>query len=466
LTAYNLRNPMHREDNYLLHVETSTPTYFVAEVRSEPQRTPKRLKATVEVTAIKHGDSLVTTVGKAVAYFDTLATWVAPGVKLMALGKFQPLPITVGPDQFPYRQYMQRKGVMGQCFTTAIEQVETGATPTLQIRRWRNTLASIVNSSQLPPERQGIAKALVLGDRDAPTEITKAEFRAAGLSHLLCVSGLHVGIVVLLVALIFRPFGANRRSLLLKGLAELAAVWLFVIMTGAAPSTLRAGTMFSFIIAGRLVTNRMDTLVALSLSAITLLMVRPTLVADIGFQFSYTAVAGIAVFYKPIHDLLPLKRLGDATEYMGENLARWQRRWRRFKWLSRRLAADGLELLWQSTVLTIVAQVCVIPLILYHFHHLTPWFLVANVLIVPFTGLLLGSIMVMMATSGWPWGWQAMTEVVDWELGVVCDLTRWVAELPGAMVEDVEFTLPMLAVAMLALTAAAVWVCARTGRIN
>ena len=106
------------------------------------------------------------------------------------------------------------------------------------------------------------------------------------------------------------------------------------------------------------------------------------------------------------------------------------------------------------------------PLTLYYFRQLTPWFLVANVLIVPFTGLLLGSIMVMMATSGWAWGWQAMTEVVNWELGVVCDLTRWVAELPGAMVEEAEFTLPMLAVAMLALTAAAVWVRARTGRIN
>lgn len=457
LTAYDLRNPIHREDNYIRHVEDMAPTCFVAEVKSEPQRTTKRLKAIVEVTAIKDGDSLVTTVGKAVVYYDTLATWVAPGVRIMAVGKFQPLPSTVGPERFRYRQYMRRKGVMSQCFATGIEPVESGDRLMLRIRRWRNTLAKIVNSSHLLPERQGIAKALVLGDRSAPNEITKAEFRAAGLSHLLCVSGLHVGIVALIVGLIFRPFGTNKRTRLLKGLAELVAVWLFVLMTGAAPSTLRAGTMFSFIIVGRLVTNRPASLVALGLSALTLLMIRPTLIADIGFQFSYTAVTGIAVFYYPIHDLLPLRRLGDASEYMGEKLSRRQRRWRRLKWLCRRVAADGLELLWKSTVLTIVAQVCVMPLTLYYFNYLTPWFLMAGVLIVPFMGLLLGSIMVMMATSGWPWGWQTMTEVVNWELGVVSDLTQWVAALPGAMVEDVRFTLPMLIVAMLALTTAAVW---------
>lgn len=458
LTAYDLCNPMHREDNYIRHIEDATPTRFVAEVESEPQRTPKRLKTIAEVKAIVHGDSLVTTVGKAVVYFDTLATWVAPGARIMAVGEFQPLPDTVGTEGFRYRQYMERKGVVSQCFTTCIEPVEQGDRPTLRIRRWRNTLASIVNSSRLSPERQGIAKALVLGDRNAPNEITKAEFRTAGLSHLLCVSGLHVGVVALIVGLIFRPFGTNRRSRMVKGLAELTAVWLFVIMTDAAPSTLRAGTMFSFIIVGRMVTGRPGSLVALGLSALTLLMIRPTLIADIGFQFSYAAVTGIAVFYKPIHDLLPLKRLGDATEYMGEKLIRRQRRWRRLKWMCRKVAADGLELLWESTVVCTVAQVCVMPLTLYYFHQLTPWFLVANVLIVPFTGVLLGSIMTMMATSGWAWGWQAMTEVVDWELGVLCDMTRWVSALPGAMVEDVRFTLPMLTVAMLALTAAGVWV--------
>ena len=461
LTAYDLRNPMHREDNYIRHIEQTTPTCFVAEVRSEPQRTPKRLKATVEVTAIKKGDSLITTVGKAVVYFDTLATRVAPGERIMTVGKFQPLPATVGHERFRYRQYMQRKGVMSQCFTTSIEPVETGATPTVRIRRWRNALAGVVNSSHLSPERRGIVKALVLGDREAPDEITKAEFRAAGLSHLLCVSGLHVGIVALLVALLLRPLGANLHSRIFKGVAELVVVWLFVVMTGAAPSTLRAGAMFSFIIVGRLVSNRMETLSALGLSALTLLMIRPTLIADIGFQLSYAAVTGIAVFYKPMHDLVEVRRIGDVTEYIGEKLTQRQRWRRRLKWLCRRVAAEALELLWKSTVLTIVAQVCVMPLTLYYFHHLTPWFLVAGVLIVPFTGLLLGSIMVMIATSGWAWGWQAMTDVVSWELGVVCDLTRWVAALPGAMIEEVRFSLPMLAVAMLALTAAAVWVRSR-----
>ena len=452
ITAYDLRNPAYQESNYINHIEGATETLFVAEIKSEPQRTPKRLKTTVEVTAIQSGDSLLQTTGKAVIYFDTLDTWVAPGIRITALGEFQPLPYSIGANHFRYRQYMQRKGIQSQCFTRGIEPIESSISPTLRVRRWRNRLCDIVSSSSLSPQKQGIARALVLGDREAPQEITKEEFSAAGLSHLLCVSGLHVGIVALLVGLMFMPFGTKRRTLVLKGVAELAAVWLFVVMTGMAPATLRAGVMFSFLIAGRLFTDRPVSLNALGLSAITLLIIRPTMIADIGFQLSYTAVTGILVFYKPLFNLLPINRLYQTDEYDSSKQTKRSKALRQLKKSCLYMTNKGVDLLWKSIVLCTVAQVCIMPLQLYYFHQITPWFMIANVLIVPFTGVLLGSIMLMMTVSGWPWAWQAMQSVVDWELGLLCGITHRVSTLPGAIIEDVDFTFPMLFVSFLILS--------------
>ena len=459
LTAYDLRNPANHENCYTNHVVDGDKTIVVAEITNMPQRTAKRLKATAKITAIASGDSLTTTSGKAIVFFDTLATWVTPCMRVAAVGQFKPMPYEVGAEHFRYRRYMQRKGVMSDCFANDIVPIGLTHSPTRLLQRLRNRLANIVNSSTLSPEKQGIARALVLGDRDAPQLITREEFRAAGLSHLLCVSGLHVGVVAMLVSLMFRPFGARLR--ITRDLAELAVVWLFAAITGMAPSTMRAATMFSFLIAGRLFSNRPASLNVLGLSAIALLLYRPTMISDIGFQLSYTAVAGILVFYKPLRDLLPIKKLLQVTPGIApapRQLSRAKRFQLRASGACRYLTASLLNLAWESAVLCTVAQISVMPLILYWFHQLTPWFLIANLLIVPYAGVLLGSIMLMLAVSSWPWGWRMMQAVVDWELGVVCNITHNVAKLPYAIIEGVNFTLPMLAVSLLLLTTVALYI--------
>ncbi len=459
VACYDIRNPSKWGNNYIYKISDNAETLFVADIKGEPQRTSKRLKATADVVAVQSGDSLLSTVGKAVLYFDTLDTWAKPGVRIVAQGEFKPLPYSIGAEHFRYRRYMQRKGIMSQCFVKSAEQIEPRIPSAFCVYRWRNRLSETLNASNLSDEKLGIVRALVLGDREAPQEITKEEFRAAGLSHLLCVSGLHVGIVAVLVLLLFRPLGARRHVRIVRGMAELAAVWLFVTMTGMAPSTLRAGTMFSFLIVGGLVASRPVSLNALGLSAITLLVIRPTMIADIGFQLSYVAVAGILVFYKPVRNLLPIggkRRETDMIDYDEAVESCKTRTVRSFVAVVRHIITSLVTLAWESLVLCTVAQVCVMPLILYYFHQLTPWFMIANVLIVPFAGLLLGSIMLMLAVSGWPLAWQTVQCVVDWELGVICEITHRVAALPMAIIDNVPFSLPMLVVSDLLLVVSAI----------
>lgn len=440
MAAYDIRNPQRKESHYLHHVKEGERYRIVAEITSEPKRTAKRLKATAEVKAVETSDSLRQMTGKTVVYFDTTERRIEAGDVVVASGCFEEPIETVG-DGFKYRKYMQRQGIVRVCFADAIEPLGSGDKARRRISELRRRLSETVNSTTLSQERQGIAKALVLGDRAAPLDITKEEFRAAGVSHLLCVSGLHVGIVALLAGGVVRLFGNGRRARWARRGVELAAVWLFVTMTGAAPSTLRAGVMFTFIIAGSVFYERGLSLNALGLSVLALLTWRPTLIADVGFELSYCAVWGIMTFERPISAVVPRRE----EEW-------WEAR-RKWVWVLRGVG----EMVWRYVAVCVAAQVSILPLVLYYFHTLAPWFLIANVVIVPFAGLLLGSIMVMMAVSGWEWAWELMQRVVDWELGVICGVTHWVAGLPGALVEDVQFTLPMLAVAMATLVAVALW---------
>lgn len=461
MAAYDIRNPQREASHYTHHVKEGERYRIVAEITSEPKRTAKRLKATAEVKAVATGDSMRQTTGKTVIYFDTLATQVSAGMRVAAIGEFRLMNQTIGTEGFQYRKYMMRKGVTSDCFAHTIETIPLEHTFTLQIRQLQKKLSKIITFSKLSPEKQGIAKAILLGDRQAPLEITKEEFRAAGLSHLLCVSGLHVGIIALIVTIIFRPLGRKRLMRIVAGVVQLATVWLFVVITGMAPSTLRAGVMFSFLIVGKVLVENSRGLNILGLSAIALLFYRPTMIADIGFQLSYTAVVGIMVFYRPTYNLVPIEKLYNIkfrSPTSPDSHRRWSKVVAHASTACRWTMVEVVKLILMSIVLSTVAQVCIMPLLLYYFHQLTPLFLIANVLIVPFAGLLLGSILVMMAVSGWEWAWEIMQGLVDWELGIICVVTHWVSGLPGALVEDVRFTLPMLAVAMAALVAVALWV--------
>lgn len=440
LAAYDIRNPMKEESHYAHVLGEGEESLIVAEITSEPQRTTKKYKATAEVKGVGVGDSMMTTTGSTVFYFDTTEGGISAGTTVAAVGRFSEPLETVG-DGFEYRKYLRHKGVAMVFFAKSAKPVAFNPSPRVRIEKLRQNLSATLSTSKLTPERQGVAKALMLGDRRAPTDITREEFRAAGVAHLLCVSGLHVGLVAALAGAIVRLFGNGRRARWLRRAVELTAVWLFVEMTGAAASTMRAGVMFSFIIVGKAIYERGNTLNALGLSAIALLTYRPTLIADVGFQLSYTAVWGIITFARPIGALARRKRArGYKTASLWQNV----------------LKAAGTKT-WDYVAVCLAAQVSTIPLILYHFHEISVWFLIGNVLIVPFAGVLLASVMVMLAVSRWPWGWMVMQEVVDWLLGAICSVTHWVSKLPGATVEDVRFTLPMLALSLAAIVSASLW---------
>ncbi|MBR2958922.1 MAG: ComEC/Rec2 family competence protein, partial [Bacteroidales bacterium] len=255
----------------------------------------------------------------------------------------------------------------------------------------RMRLLRRMQGGPLDARHTGIAEALTLGWRADLDPEVRASFRDAGIAHLLAVSGLHVGLVALIVRVLLFWVGRERRGRIVGGSLRLAAVWLFALLSGMAPSTVRAALMFSLFIAADIAGRRTSRLNLLAVAAIVTLACRPMLLFDVGWQLSYSAVAGILI--------------------------------------ARPMIAAFNNRLWQSAAVSMAATLATMPVTIATFHRIHPYFLIANVVIIPLSGLMLGLSLAYLAVpcsvTAWPLG--IVIAAVDW-------LTATIASLPGASV--------------------------------
>lgn len=172
-------------------------------------------------------------------------------------------------------------------------------------------------SSVMSAESAGVALSLVLGDKSILNKEINDYFRAAGLSHIFAVSGLHVGFLVGIIFFICRKMKLGRYFAFA---ASFAAMLCYGIVTGFAPSIMRATIMTSAAFLSFLLFRRLDPLNTLSLAAIAVLIVKPLAIFEVGFQMSFSAVLGIVCFYGPLKKRLTLGKNAFAR-FAGSSLA-------------------------------------------------------------------------------------------------------------------------------------------------
>jgi competence protein ComEC len=331
-----------------------------------PEQKAKTIKAYLTLDHAGPAAHLKPVAGRIVVYFrkGTYANRLQAGDAIILKARLAPPPSPLNPGEFDYRRYLANKNIQHIGFADSSAFLKTGSGKLNSV--WQagiNTRLFIIRQlagGGLTPDAFAISAALVTGYDDDIDDTVMRAFANTGTLHVLSVSGLHVGIIYLIVNYVLGLFIRTRPRKLLRFAVTIVVLWSFALMTGFSAPVLRAVIMFTFLGAGKIF-FRSTSAVQLNIlffSAFLLLSYNPLLITDIGFLLSYLAMIGLFVF-QPL-----LSQMVDT-----EN---------RF-----------IRYIWDNTAASIAATLTTLPVTLLFFKQFPLWFAVCNLFVVPVTLILL-----------------------------------------------------------------------------
>jgi competence protein ComEC len=265
------------------------------------------------------------------------------------------------PNEFDYSKYLKNKQIVAQFFLTSNTRWKKYKS-SFPLNRYstiiRNRCLDIFKRSGLQSNNLFIASALTFGYKNDLNTFVKNIFSRTGAMHVLAVSGLHVGIIFLIVNSIISLLKIPFRYDWLGHFFILLIIWSYALITGLSPSILRATTMMSFFIIARVFNKHTSIYNVLFSSVFFLLFVNPFLIIDVGFQLSILAVFGILFFYPKIYNLITVKH------YIFKKI-------------------------WAISSVSLAAQLTTFPISIFYFHQFPNLFLLSNIFVIPLVFILL-----------------------------------------------------------------------------
>lgn len=238
------------------------------------------------------GDTTFTTTVKAVVYSDTTLRF-AKGDRITFNGSLRRFS-----DKYPeYGTLMYHRRYVGTLWLGSGAAFDFRPAGRDGLHEW-----AVGKLSRLMPSgsAQQTLLSMAVGERTQMSAQLRRAYARSGASHLLAVSGLHVGIVFLLVNVLLAFVPLVRNGNLWRSLIAACAIWLYVVLCGTPPSAVRAAVMFTALQAGISFSREYVSVNTLAGAAFAMLVCAPRLLFDIGFQLSFTAVAGIILWGIPL----------------------------------------------------------------------------------------------------------------------------------------------------------------------
>ena len=405
---------------------------YEAVVVSEPVEKPKTMA--VDILLTENGQRL-----KAYFYKDDRSRSLTIGDGLRIQSRIQENSHWCN-DTFDYHRYLEIHGFTGTTFVSSwkwqkaqislsgLSRIERTKLYFLQLRSRlvkkissaaANSPFSILNSPF--HDASSVVAAMTLGDKSALTQDLKETYAVTGASHILALSGLHLGIIYSLLMLLF---GGRNRSSISFSLFTLLGIWAYVFLVGMPTSVVRAAVMLTVYALLSLGHRDKMSVNTLAFTAIVLLMLHPLSLFDVGFQMSFMAVFSILVWVPLLMSVFP-------SDYLqSHRVVRW---------------------LWALATVSCAAQIGVAPLIAYYFGRFSTYFLFTNFIVVPAATLILWlSLVVLMVPS--------LAYLLLYVVGLLNTVLSRMALLPGASIDGLHPSL--LQVAMIYVIIAAVYLLA------
>ncbi|MHC2992295.1 competence protein ComEC [Pontibacter sp. HJ8] len=409
---------MHTASHRPLHLSklTGTPSYYLGTVEDYVVQKPGYQSTVLAVEQVQVNGQWLPAEGKvqlSIPHDSDRAYEVSYGDRLLVNGAPIPMAPAANPNQFDYRQYLANKQVYHRHYLQPHQYQFAGSDPPNLLLNFsihlRRQLDALLKESIEERREYGISSALLLGVKDElDNEILKV-YNNTGTTHVLAVSGLHVGLIygVLMVFLVY--VNRTRRQKLAVAAFLITFLWVYAFITGLSPSVLRAVIMFSLVTVAQTISRQSNIYNTLSIAAFFLLLYNPYYLLDVGFQLSFLAVLGI-VYLQPL--------------------------------LYKTIVFDNklLDYIWALLTISVAAQLITFPLGLLYFHQFPVYFWLANLVVVPVSTGVLYTGMAALAFSWVPFLSTLLFQLHFWTIWFMNEFSIRVHQLPEALITGIDIS--------------------------
>lgn len=395
---------------------------YSAVVISQPVVSGKVIRCDLMIADVSHPVKV-----KASIYRDERADKLRVGDGIKAVSLLEK-PSGYADSDFDYGRYLLYHGYVATTFIYIDEWSKAVVDLTRLSLIQRTRIAALVFRDRLlrrytdmgfSGQSYAVLAAMTLGDKSSLSDRLKEDYSVSGASHILALSGLHLGIIYAILSLIF----LRRRWQIASQVLILLAIWTYVFIVGMSASVVRSAVMITVYSFVSLLNRNKMSLNTLAVAAVVILIVNPLYLYDVGFQMSFAAVFFIILFYRPVLNLMPGCVMGIPV----------------------------IRQIWQMMSVSLAAQIGVAPLIAFYFGRFSCYFLLTNIIVVPAATIILYGAVLMAALSFVPYLQNLLSALLLKVVVLLNSGVSFVAELPGASIDGIAIGLLQLVLIYVAI---------------
>lgn len=333
------------------------------------------------------------------------------------------------PNQFDYAKYLADKQIYAQVYCKKSE-IKINKTIVKDIwyysGRLHSTILKNLEKANFSKDEMNVALALILGQQQEISADIIKDYQYSGATHVLSVSGLHVGFIMLFIMFILKPIPNTRKGSAIKLTSILISLAGFAVISGLSPSVLRSVVMFSFVAIANHLRRSGNIYHTLLVSILLILLFEPYFLFDVGFQLSYLALFFI-IWLQPI-----LKKIWSPKNKI-------------------------LLYIWDALTVSFAAQIGTLPLCLYYFHQFPGLFFVTNIIILPLLSFIMIAGIIVMIVAIFTSPPTILVYPFEKSIFILNKMIHYVASLESFVIQDISFNFYYLATLYLVIISIIIW---------
>jgi competence protein ComEC len=341
---------------------------------------------------------------------DTMCQSLGLGDLIIFRGNPDTIPAPSNPGMFSFSKYLENRKIYHQVFLGQDDWKRVGQvkvnTILLIAERCRNAFLETFRKFNIVGQDFALVSALLLGDSEYLDAEIRQEFSYAGATHVLSVSGLHVGIVYIAADKLLFILKRNRKTRKLHTILTILFIWAYALLTGMSTSVTRAALMFSLVAAGKMFRRSSENYNILAVAAFLQLWLNPLEITQVGFQLSYLAVLGIFAFYQPVNELVQ----------SNNRIISW---------------------VWPIIAVSLAAQLATSSLSVYYFNMFPVYFLLTNLIVVPLSGIIIYLAMMLIFAGACGLNLLWLGYPLKWSLQLMRESVAMIQSWPGAVYQPI-----------------------------